>query len=163
MSVVERLKRSLEEDCYGLLDSESLDQALVSFLNFETRKQVSLSMVTAIVEDRICLEVPLPDAQGSGRSSFDGRSQFQPQQEDRPLNSVEDVKALFNFISPLVKDEDWMPSTLLRCMLILKYVECVGQFSQNWRMCILGLFQIVVYCSVTHVFTPYTRVSCINS
>eukprot|EP00438_Fugacium_kawagutii_P005345 Skav210319 [mRNA] locus=scaffold475:291444:293789:- [translate_table: standard] len=53
---------------------------LVSFLNFETRKQVSLSMVTAIVE------------------------------EDRPLSSLDDVKALFSFISPLVKDEEDTPA-----------------------------------------------------
>ncbi|CAK9027838.1 unnamed protein product [Durusdinium trenchii] len=63
----------------GVLKMEHF-AALVSFLNFETRKQVSLSMVTAIVE------------------------------EDRPLNSVEDVKALFNFISPLVKDEADTPA-----------------------------------------------------
>lgn len=54
--------------------------ALVSFLNFETRKQTSLSMVTAIVE------------------------------EDRPLSSLDDVKALFSFISPLVKDEADTPA-----------------------------------------------------
>ncbi len=62
----------------GVLKMEHF-ASLVSFLDFETRKQVALSMVTAIVE------------------------------EDRPLSSVEDAKALFSFISPLVKDEEDTP------------------------------------------------------
>ncbi|CAJ1383137.1 unnamed protein product [Effrenium voratum] len=62
----------------GVLKMEHF-AALVSFLNFEARKQVSLSMVTAIVED------------------------------NRSLSSVEDVKALFTFISPLLKDEEDTP------------------------------------------------------
>eukprot|EP00931_Biecheleriopsis_adriatica_P037583 TRINITY_DN21546_c0_g1_i1.p1 TRINITY_DN21546_c0_g1~~TRINITY_DN21546_c0_g1_i1.p1 ORF type:complete len:826 (-),score=207.57 TRINITY_DN21546_c0_g1_i1:104-2581(-) len=53
--------------------------ALVKFLNYETRKQVSLNMVTSIVED------------------------------NRSLSSEEDVRALFDFISPLIKDEDDTP------------------------------------------------------
>ncbi|CAE7569645.1 unnamed protein product, partial [Symbiodinium pilosum] len=52
---------------------------LVGFLNFETRKQVSLNMVTAIVED------------------------------NRALSSVDDVTALFGFIGPLLKDEEDTP------------------------------------------------------
>lgn len=77
--VGELLAGSMKTLGLGVLKMEHF-VALVSFLNFETRKQTSLSMVTAIVE------------------------------EDRPLSSLDDVKALFSFISPLVKDEADTPA-----------------------------------------------------
>jgi len=52
---------------------------LLGFLNFNTRKQVAMSMVTSVVED------------------------------DQPLSTVEAVTSLFNFISPLIMDEDDTP------------------------------------------------------
>ncbi|CAE7389073.1 VPS35B, partial [Symbiodinium natans] len=62
----------------GVLKMEHF-AGLVGFLTFEIRKQVSLNMVSAIVED------------------------------DRALSSVDDVTALFGFISPLLKDEEDTP------------------------------------------------------
>merc|ERR1719401_1541540 len=53
---------------------------LLSFLNFQTRKVIALNMVSMVVED------------------------------NRPIDSVDTTNGLFNFISPLVKDEEDTPS-----------------------------------------------------
>lgn len=63
----------------NVLDMEHYS-ALVGCLNYSTRKQVTLSMVSAIVEENLA------------------------------LSSIDAVNSLFNFIGPLLKDEDDTPA-----------------------------------------------------
>lgn len=77
--VVDLLARPLKTLGLSVLEMEHYGSVL-SFLNFHTRKQVALSMVSTVVED------------------------------DRALTSVEAVNSLFTFITPLLKDEEDTPS-----------------------------------------------------
>eukprot|EP00406_Dinophysis_acuminata_P033549 CAMPEP_0179372190 /NCGR_PEP_ID=MMETSP0797-20121207/86131_1 /TAXON_ID=47934 /ORGANISM="Dinophysis acuminata, Strain DAEP01" /LENGTH=831 /DNA_ID=CAMNT_0021088101 /DNA_START=70 /DNA_END=2565 /DNA_ORIENTATION=+ len=73
--VVDLLSSPLKSLSVSVLDMEHYPK-LMSFLNFETRKQVAVAMINVVVED------------------------------DRPLTNVDTVSNLFTFITPLIKDED---------------------------------------------------------
>lgn len=77
--VVELLSCPLKTLSLSVLEMEHYP-TLLSFLNFETRKQVAISMVGIVIE------------------------------EDLALTGVEAVNNLFNFITPLIKDEDDTPA-----------------------------------------------------
>jgi vacuolar protein sorting-associated protein 35 len=77
---VELLSSPLRTLGLGVLEMEHYT-TLMSYLSFSTRKQVALSMVKAIVEEK------------------------------KPISSVEAATRLFNFISPLIKDEDDTPES----------------------------------------------------
>jgi len=76
--VMDLLSAPLKSLGLGVLEMEHYP-TLLSFLGFQTRKQVALSMVSNVVED------------------------------DRPISSVEAATSLFNFITPLLKDEEDTP------------------------------------------------------
>eukprot|EP00933_Yihiella_yeosuensis_P045046 TRINITY_DN40352_c0_g1_i1.p1 TRINITY_DN40352_c0_g1~~TRINITY_DN40352_c0_g1_i1.p1 ORF type:complete len:820 (+),score=214.49 TRINITY_DN40352_c0_g1_i1:105-2564(+) len=76
--VVDLLSGPLKNLGLRVLEMENY-AALVGFLNYETRKQVGLQMVAAIVEG------------------------------NKPISSVEAVNTLFAFIGPLLKDEEDTP------------------------------------------------------
>jgi len=76
--VVDLLSHPLKTMSLSVLEMEHYP-TLLSFLNFETRKQVAISLVNTVIE------------------------------QDLPLTSVDAVNNLFNFITPLIKDEDDTP------------------------------------------------------
>eukprot|EP00930_Biecheleria_cincta_P033474 TRINITY_DN231_c0_g1_i1.p1 TRINITY_DN231_c0_g1~~TRINITY_DN231_c0_g1_i1.p1 ORF type:complete len:837 (-),score=178.04 TRINITY_DN231_c0_g1_i1:225-2690(-) len=76
--IVDLLSGPMKSLGLGVLQMEHFS-SLARFLSFQTQKQLSLSMVSAIVED------------------------------NHALSSVEDVTALFNFIAVLIKDQDDTP------------------------------------------------------
>lgn len=77
--IVDLLKYPLTHLSLSVLGLENYP-ILMSFLQFETRKQVALSMVAIVAEDA------------------------------RGLQSVEEVQRLFEFITPLLRDEDDTPA-----------------------------------------------------
>lgn len=78
--VVDLLSHPLRTLSLSVLEMEHYP-TLLSFLNFETRKQVAISLVNTVIE------------------------------QDLPLSSVDAVNNLFNFITPLIKDEDDTPTS----------------------------------------------------
>jgi len=77
--VVDLLSHPLRTLSLSVLEMEHYP-TLLGFLNFETRKQVAISLVGTVIE------------------------------QDLPLTSVDSVNNLFNFITPLIKDEDDTPT-----------------------------------------------------
>mmetsp|Transcript_128293 Transcript_128293/g.256235 ORF Transcript_128293/g.256235 Transcript_128293/m.256235 type:complete len:829 (+) Transcript_128293:44-2530(+) len=77
--VVDLLSHPLKTLSLSVLEMEHYP-TLLGYLNFETRKQVAISLVNTVIEQNL------------------------------PLTSVDAVNNLFNFITPLIKDEDDTPS-----------------------------------------------------